>query len=252
MPHTDHHFCWHGIISTDTEAAQAFYAAAIGWNANTVPMGDEDAILLAPADGVPRAHLSAPAEPGIPSHWDAFLRVDDVDALTEKATANGGALIVPPMDIPPGRFSVVASPSGAVMHLFKEADASSVDAPDGEGCIHWTELHSHEVDKDLAWLVATFGFTTEIMPMPEPMGDYHVLSTPKGMAGGVMKAQMEEAPSMWLSWVKVADVDATAERITAAGGTLVADAWDVPEVGRMTIAMDPTGGVFGIITPPSA
>lgn len=249
MSYTTHTFCWHGILSPDTAAAETFYTSVLGWTATTIPMGEAEATMMAPPDGIPRVHLSPP-EPGTPAHWDSFLRVEDVDATTAQAVANGGALLVPPMDIAPGRFSVVTSPSGAPLHLFREAGDDSTDHPDGPGSIHWTELHSHDVDKDLAWLTSTFGFTTEILPMP--MGDYHVLKTADGLAGGVMKAAMEQAPSMWLTWVKVEDVDTTSTNVRAAGGQIHADAWDVPGVGRMAIAADPTGGVFGIITPPSA
>ena len=45
--------------------------------------------------------------------------------------------------------------------------------------------------------------------------------------------------------------DATAKRITDNDGKLIAEPWDVPGVGRMTMALDSTGGAFGIITPPA-
>jgi len=243
-------FCWHGVITPDTDAAKSFYAQALGWEVQTTPMGDEDATMFA-AGGVPRLHLSTPPEDGIPAHWDNYFRVEDVDASTAKAVANGGALLVPPTDIPPGRFSVVASPSGALLHLFHEADeGSSQNAPDADGGIHWVELHSHELDKDLAWLKATFGLTSETMPMPT--GPYTILRAGERMVGGAMTAQQEGAPSMWLSWVRVADVDAVAAKVTDLGGALHTPFMDAEGVGRMVIAADPTGGVFGIIQPPNA
>jgi len=240
-------FCWHGVITPDTDAAKSFYTQALGWDVQTMPMGDDDATMFA-AGGVPRLHLSAPQEDGIPAHWDNYFRVDDVDAVTAQAVANGGAQLVPPTDIPPGRFSVVASPSGAVLHLFHEADeGTATNPPAVDGGIHWVELHSHELDKDLAWLKATFGLATETMDMP--MGPYTILRTEAGMVGGAMPAMQEGAPSMWLTWVRVDDVDAVAAKVTAAGGQLHTEAMVAEGVGRMVIAADPTGGVFGIIQP---
>ena len=151
MAYNNLEFCWHGVISTDTEKAKSFYAAALPWTVQTVPMGDSDATMFA-ANNIPRAHLMAPPMEGVPSHWDNYLRVEDVDASTAAAVANGGKLIVPGTDIPPGRFSVVASPSGAMISLFHEADPTSANAPAGPGSVHWVELHSTNLEADLAWL----------------------------------------------------------------------------------------------------
>jgi len=116
MAYQTNRFCWHGIVSTDTEKAAAFYPAVLGWTAMTVPMGEHNATLFA-ANGVPLAHYMAPPMEGVPSYWDNYIRVDDVDASTTAAVANGGQQLVPPTDIPVGRFSVVTSPSGAIICL---------------------------------------------------------------------------------------------------------------------------------------
>lgn len=50
----------------------------------------------------------------------------------------------------------------------------------------------------------------------------------------------------WNVHLATPDVDATAKRITEAGGTLVAGPMDVMEQGRMAIASDPTGAGFGL------
>jgi len=249
MAYTDLSFCWHGIVTPDTAAARAFYTEALGWSANDMPMGEGTATMLDPGDGVPRAHLTAPPEAGIPAHWDSYLRVADVDAATRKAVEHGGAMLVQPTDIAPGRFSVVTSPSGATVSLFHEANPESTDAPSGSG-IHWTELHSHELQADLDWLRATFGITTEVMDMPT--GPYHLLRQGERMIGGALAAQNAEAPSMWLVWLAVEDVDNTAAKVRASGGSVLGERMDAPGVGAMYIAADPTGGVFGIIQPATA
>ena len=42
------------------------------------------------------------------------------------------------------------------------------------------------------------------------------------------------------------NADATAANVREAGGTVVVDPFDVFDAGRMTIAQDPTGAVFGV------
>ncbi len=184
----------------------------------------------------------------MPSHWNNYLRVDDVDARAAAAAANGGQILVPPTDIPPGRFSTVASPSGATFSLFHEADeATANNPPAGDGSIHWVELHSTDVDADVAWLKSTLGVGTQNMNMPNG-GTYHILTSGDVQVGGAMKAMQEGAPSHWLAWVAV-DVDACLDRVRNNGGQVFGDAMDMEGIGRMAVCADSTGGVFGVITP---
>lgn len=247
MAYETNRFCWHGCISTDVDAAKTFYSAVMGWNVETMPMGDSDATMFAAGKNT-LAHLSPPAMDGVPSHWSSFLRVDDVDASTKSAIDNGGQQIMPPTDIPPGRFSVISTPSGAAMALFHEADpAVSHHLDTAPGQVHWVELHSKDIDTDISWLKNTFGFTTSEMEMP--FGPYHILKSGDNPRGGVMTSQAPEAPAHWLLWINVANVDDTMALVEKNKGSVLSPVMDVPEVGRMTVIQDPAGGVLGIITP---
>ncbi|MEM6995134.1 MAG: VOC family protein [Myxococcota bacterium] len=250
MAYTTNRFCWHGLLTTDTDKAGAFYPEVLGWKAEEMEMGGETATMFS-VGGVPIAHYMKPPMDGVPSHWANYLRVDDVDSLTKKVVENGGKVIAEPTDIPPGRFSVIASPSGAALCLFHEADENTAQHhPGGTGGVHWTELHSKDIDKDLAWLRSTFGFETQDVPMPD--GTYSMLMHGGERRGGAMKAMMEQAPSMWLTWFSVDNCDDALKRVTSNGGKTLSEAMDMPGVGRMAVVSDPTGGVFGVITPASA
>lgn len=247
MAYTNNAFCWHGVISTDTAAARDFYSQVLPWSAIDTEMGGEPVVMFAAGD-IPRLHLGSPQMEGVPSHFSNYLRVADVDALTAQAIEAGGTQIVPPTDIPPGRFSVVTSPSGAAVCLFHEADeATAQNPPAGPGAVHWVELHSTDVAADRTWLETVFGY--EITEMPMPMGPYYLLNDGGGQRGGMMKAMHPGAPSMWLTWIQVPDVDATVANAKGKGGTSLTDLMDVDGVGRMGIVQAPDGAVFGVITP---
>ncbi|MFT4623177.1 MAG: putative enzyme related to lactoylglutathione lyase [Myxococcota bacterium] len=248
MAYTTNKFCWHGVISSDTTKAEAFYSEVIGWNVMRMPMGDSEATMFA-SNGVPLAHLMAPPMAEVPSHWNNYLRVVDVDASSAACAEAGGTVVVPPTDIPVGRFSVVTSPSGAMVSLFHEADeATSTNGPTtGHGAIHWVELHSKDLDADLAWLKTSLGIGHQTMPMPT--GPYHILVDGETRVGGAMTSMNDKAPSMWLAWVAVDDVDACVKRVTNNGGQTFSPTMDVEGVGRMAVVADNTGGVFGVITP---
>jgi predicted enzyme related to lactoylglutathione lyase len=239
-------FCWHGCVSTDTESSKTFYQSVIGWTVETLPMGDSEATFFAAQDKN-FAHLTPPMIDGVGSHWNSYLRVDDVDKSAADVVANGGQMLSEPMDIPPGRFCPVTSPSGAAFSLFHEADPSSEHHPGGDGSVMWVELHSQDAETDLAWLVSTFGYTTEQMAMPD--GTYNILKSGDVPCGGVMTSMNPQAPSSWLVWFQVPEVDKKLTVVEAQGGSVIAPAFDVPNIGRMAIVSDPTGGMCGLITP---
>jgi len=247
MAYENNRFCWHGVISTDTAKTTPFYADVLGWQVQTMPMDGDEMTFFAASDGVGRAHTRAPQMEGEPSYWSSYFRVEDVDASTKTATDNGGTVLVSPMDIAPGRFATVQSPSGAVFNLFHEADGDRTNPADVDGTIHWVELHSTDLAADLAWLNTCFGLTTEVMDMPQ--GPYNLLKSGDTMVGGAMTQMHEGAPSMWLPWVRVEDVDGAVDRAGKGGGNVIAPLFDVPGVGRLSILADPAGGVFGVMKP---
>lgn len=54
--------------------------------------------------------------------WGLYITVDDVDAAVERAVANGGQVICPPMDCEEaGRMAHFADPQGAVIAVIKPA-----------------------------------------------------------------------------------------------------------------------------------
>ena len=53
-------------------------------------------------------------------------------------------------------------------------------------------------------------------------------------------------PAAWTVYFSVDHADKTASRIEALGGEVVMPPFDIPSAGRMVIAQDPTGAVFGL------
>src|SRR6185295_15761500 len=65
---------------------------------------------------LPAEACAAGAKPG----WTGYVGVDDVDAYAGRVSKAGGAIHVPPTDIPNvGRFAMVADPQGTVFCLFQ-------------------------------------------------------------------------------------------------------------------------------------
>ncbi len=54
------------------------------------------------------------APPETPAYWLTYFGIDNTDAKVERALELGGSVLLPPTDIPPGRFAVLADIDGAL------------------------------------------------------------------------------------------------------------------------------------------
>lgn len=59
----------------------------------------------------------------------------------------------------------------------------------------------------------------------------------------------ENAPSAWMIYIGTRDADAVAKKVEAAGGKVIAPAFDVLESGRMAVFQDPSGAFFSVWQP---
>ena len=94
-------------------------AAVFGWTADTHGEGPgaytEWQVSGRSVGGMMLKPPMMPAE--VPPHWGVYFAVVDADVAVERMKELGGALLMGPMDIEPGRFAVVADPSGAVFNV---------------------------------------------------------------------------------------------------------------------------------------
>jgi predicted enzyme related to lactoylglutathione lyase len=80
----------------------------------------------------------------------------------------------------------------------------------------------------------------------EEYGGYVIAQVGDAAAAGIGPLQQDGAPAAWTLYLASDDVDATAAAVTAAGGALLLPPGDVGPMGRLAIAADPAGAVFGI------
>ena len=114
--------------------------------------------------------------------------------------------------------------------------------PTGTPC--WVDLGTPDVQAAQTFYTAVLGWTYGGGD-GEP-GGYTMCRTGGRDAGGLGPQQDPADPPRWTTYFATDDVDATAARVTAAGGSLLAPPMDVGPAGRMAIAADPQGNPFGL------
>ena len=126
------------LHTRDPETAKAFYGAVFGWDTLELDGGftawtlpgyaeylerDNPGLRKQMADGgapegfadVVASLIAIPGDqPDTPAHWGVTFAVDDAEAAASKATELGGNVILPPMDAPWVRMTVIADPQGAL------------------------------------------------------------------------------------------------------------------------------------------
>ena len=101
---------WADLATTDAPAAQAFYAALLGWRFEA--MSEQPPYWVIFNGERSQGGMTVPP-PGVPSNWFPYFVVDDVDASKQAAQEAGGTPILGPIDVPGGRFTLIADPQGA-------------------------------------------------------------------------------------------------------------------------------------------
>ena len=104
---------WNEIWTNDIAGATAYYEELFGYERKVVRIGSVSYDFFV-RNGKPRAGLLAKPDPQIPNTWLCYLRVNDVAAVTDKARALGGSVLMAPnAKVRDGRVAILTDPSGA-------------------------------------------------------------------------------------------------------------------------------------------
>ncbi len=113
-------FSWCELLTTDVEGAKKFYGNLLGWTLEDMTTGGMQYTVVKVGEEEVAGIMDMPpqAPKGTPPHWGTYVTVNDVDVVAQKAAEYGGAVLVPPTDIPEiGRFSVLQDPQGAFFNV---------------------------------------------------------------------------------------------------------------------------------------
>jgi len=113
----------------------------------------------------------------------------------------------------------------------------------GEPC--WADVTTPDVDAAARFYSEIFGWDVFKIPDPEA-GGYTMFSRNNRNVAAATPPMDEGMPPHWTVYLAAEDVDDIAGRIRDAGGTVMMEPFDVFDSGRMTVASDPTGAIFGV------
>ena len=255
MGHPHGMFGWVDVSADDVDGAEAFYSGLFGLEATHEPIDGGGHYVMLRKDGKAVAGIGGKPDPNMPSAWQSYISVDDVDAASDRVSKLGGQVMVPPFDVmESGRMAVVVDPTGAVVSLWQAGTHAGGEVFNEHGTHTWNELSTRDVIAARVFYEGLVGWGYSEMDMGE-LGTYHVaLVEGKGedpSNAGIMDmlpVYPDEVPAHWDVYFNVDDTDAAAAAATSLGGSVVAGPMDAP-VGRFAYLADPEGAVFYILTP---
>jgi uncharacterized protein len=243
-------FAWYELITTDTAAAEAFYAKVVGWGAQDASTPDLAYTVFTAGNVSVCGLMDLPEEGrkmGARPRWMGYVVVNDVDATADRIKRLGGAVYVPPTNSNIGRISVVADPQTATLALVKglkphRRQPVELGKP---GRVGWHELLAVDREKAFAFYGEIFGWRKADAEISQ-MHTYQLFSVGGQTMGGMFTKRPIEPLPFWLFYFNVDDIDSAMERVKSAGGEVFEGPLEL--LGGVWIARcaDPQGAVFAL------
>lgn len=242
-------FVWFDLHTTEPALAPGFYTSVTGWG--TMPWQDANGYTMWTSDGAPLGGVGKLDQNGGQGpHWLGYISTPNVDETVKQAVDLGARTLKPPTDIPSvGRFAILADPHGAVFAVFTALN----ETPGHEGEpqlreFSWHELATHDYPAAFRFYERLFGWQKmEAMDMGEGVGIYQMFGRNGVMLGGMFNSSPQmPAPSGWLHYVLVDDVNRAVDAVKTSGGQVLNGPMEVPGGDWIAQCMDPQGAMFAV------
>ena len=260
MPNQHGEFIWYELLTTDSDAALAFYSAILGWKATDSGVPDMDYRILSVPDSdtweshevAGLMHLTEEmCRGGAKPVWLGYIAVDDVDKSVADIVDMGGSVQMPATDIPDvGRFAMVSDPQSTPFYVIKgSSDETSLafafDKPHVGHCA-WNELITTDPEAAKAFYFKAFGWTKDGEMDMGPMGAYEFIRH-NGVIGAIMPKPEPMPVPMWHYYFRCADIDAACKAIADNGGQVQLGPEEIPGGEFMVKGIDPQGALFSLV-----
>jgi predicted enzyme related to lactoylglutathione lyase len=114
----------------------------------------------------------------------------------------------------------------------------------------WVELSgTPDIDASASFYGEVFGWEMPELPNSAELGGYRRAKKGVKDVAGVSPRMNADQPTVWATYVSVADATATLAKVGEAGGQVIVEPMDVQGLGTMAVFTDPTGAVCGVWQP---
>jgi predicted enzyme related to lactoylglutathione lyase len=116
----------------------------------------------------------------------------------------------------------------------------------GAGRFDWHELQTRDCARALRFYQALCGWTATDASAGNPR-ERHLCSLDGVAVGAVTISQAPpHVPAFWLPFLSVGELDDSVAKVRALGGRVLREPAPAPGAGRLAVAFDPRGALFGL------
>lgn len=244
-------FAWYELLTADTQSAKIFYTKVMGWDVLDASAPSRPYMLLTAGDSLVGGLMELASEArqsGVGSGWIGYVEVSEVDAIAERVKQLGGAVHVPPTDVPGiSRFCIFADPQAARLGMLKwpKPPHGQSPAPGGREHVVWHELLATNHEAALDFYAELFGWQKAETKTGE-FGTYQTFSASRQPIGGLRTKPPAVRAPFWLYYFQVDDLDAAAGRLVAAGGQILDEPFELSGGNWTVPCADPQGAIFAL------
>jgi predicted enzyme related to lactoylglutathione lyase len=238
------------LVTPDLAAAKAFYGGLFGWSFKDTPLGSRAIYSQAylgdqPVAGLVELKLNS-GEQRQPS-WISFMSTPNVDTSAAAAMTNGAKqLLAPRVVAGRGKEAIYADPQGAVFGMITSQSGDPQDYLAAPGEWIWSSLVTADPDRDAAFYQTLFNY--DVYELPGEGTNLHLIfASDQFSRASANPLPAHNVHPHWLSFVRVQDATAAADRVQALGGkVLVAPHLD-RHGGKLAVVADSSGAPFGLM-----
>ena len=240
---------WIDLFTSDPDKSRAFYGELLGWTSSEPNEEFGGYFNFSKGDSLVAGGMKNDGSAGVPDMWNVYLAVDNAEATVEKATASGGSVIVPAMEVGDmGSMAVVTDAGGAAIGMWRPGTHKGIGLIAEPGAPAWFELHTRNYEASVQFYKDVFGWDAKTMSDTAEFR-YTTLGEGESALAGIMDSSSflpEGVPAHWAVYLRVADTDTAVKTTQELGGSLVMPAEDTP-YGRIAMVADTTGAQFRLV-----
>jgi predicted enzyme related to lactoylglutathione lyase len=246
-------FCWVDLVAKDPEKSKRFYTGLFGWEADDEDAGASGVYTLFQKDGknVCAQFEMSPqmAAQGVPSHWQTYVSVENLDESLVRAAEKGASVIAGPLDVSAaGRMAMIQDPVGAQIALWQPGIHAGAEVVNETHTWCWSELQTRDIATALRFYTGLFGWGAKVSEASA--GGYTSFLLQGREIGGMLEIQPEwgsQFPTVWSVYFTVDDLAEAKSRAQELSGRAITPPMEASGVGVFQVFQDPQGAHFTLI-----
>ena len=256
--HNNGRIVWHDLLTTTPAESQKFYGELFGWEfENPGPefgIGDSDSYMLIRPEGRLIGGMfdanTLDRDENI-SQWVTVISVDDINAATDRVTAEGGEILTQPTDVGSrGTLAVAMGPDGAIFALITTSDGDPAEREPVHNDWLWDELWTDDVDRATSFYQQVAGYSTDDQAIADTDRTYRVLNADDEPRAGILANPFEGERPVWVNYIRVEDPAAITAQVEALGGRILVEAQKRAVGGEAALIAGPSGAGVALQTWP--